>query len=213
MSSDSSNKFSKYEVPYIAPLIFHVVTLINIINITIIIQKILRFIIRNRCIVGVAILVRKTCGYKTNELNIENDRICAVKLVKRGYENVCIISVLLPSTNYSAKYEVPYIAPLIFHVVTLINIINITIIIQKILRFIIRNRCIVVAFNNYFGEHNLARSSTCNSSKGSAGVAILVRKTCGYKTNELNIENDRICAVKLVKRGYENVCIISVNQE
>jgi hypothetical protein len=90
---------------------------------------------------GVAILVRKTCGYKTNELNIENDRICAVKLVKRGYENVCIIGVLLPSS----KYEVPYIAPLIFHVVTLINIINITIITQKILRFTIRNRCIVVA--------------------------------------------------------------------
>jgi hypothetical protein len=37
------------------------------------------------------------------------------------------------------------------------------------------------------------------------------RATCGYKTNELNIENDRICAVKLVKRGYENVCIIGVN--
>jgi hypothetical protein len=53
-------------------------------------------------------------------------------------------------------------------------------------------------------------SSTCNSSKGSGGVAILVRKTCGYKTNELNIENDIICAVKLVKRGYENVCIIGV---
>ena len=53
--------------------------------------------------------------------------------------------------------------------------------------------------------HEIAKdctsSSTCNSSKGSGGVAILVRKTCGYKTNELNIENDRICAVKLVKRG------------
>jgi hypothetical protein len=55
--------------------------------------------------------------------------------------------------------HISYIAPLIFHVVTLINIINITIITQTILRFIIRNRCIVVAFNNYFGEHNLQKRS------------------------------------------------------
>jgi hypothetical protein len=50
-TSDSSNKFSKYEMPYIAPLIFHVVTLINIINITIITQKILRFIIARGLVV------------------------------------------------------------------------------------------------------------------------------------------------------------------
>jgi hypothetical protein len=39
-------------------------------------------------------------------------------------------------TKRIVLYNVPYIAPLIFHVVTLINIINITIITQKILRFI-----------------------------------------------------------------------------
>lgn len=44
----------------------------------------------------------------TNELNIENDRICAVKLVKRGNENVCIIGVLLPSTNYSVEEYLSY---------------------------------------------------------------------------------------------------------
>jgi hypothetical protein len=39
---------------------------------------------------------------------IENDRICAVKLVKRGYENACIIGVLLPSTNYSVEEYLSY---------------------------------------------------------------------------------------------------------
>lgn len=72
------------------------------------------------------------------------------------------------------------------------------------------NICFLHEIAKDFRVFSCTSSSTCNSSKGSGGVAILVRKTCGYKTNELNIENDRICAVKLVKRGYENVCIIGV---
>ena len=70
--------------------------------------------------------------------------------------------------------------------------------------------CFFHGIAKYFRVFSCTSSSICNSSKGSGGVAIIVRKTCGYKTNELNIENDRICAVKLVKRGYENVCKIGV---
>ncbi|CAG2197833.1 unnamed protein product [Mytilus edulis] len=62
----------------------------------------------NRGSGGVAILVRKTFGFKTYNLFVDNDRICAVKLSKHGYESLCIIGTLLPSTNHSIEEYLQY---------------------------------------------------------------------------------------------------------
>ncbi|CAG2187538.1 unnamed protein product [Mytilus edulis] len=62
----------------------------------------------NRGSGGVAILVRKKFGFKTYNLFVNNDRICAVKLSKHGYESLCIIGTLLPSTNHSAEEYLQY---------------------------------------------------------------------------------------------------------
>ncbi|CAC5422531.1 unnamed protein product [Mytilus coruscus] len=51
-------------------------------------------------------------------------------------------------------------------------------------------------------------SCSVNSNRGSGGVAILVRKKLGFKTYNLFVDNDRTCAVKLSKHGYERLFFI-----
>ncbi|CAC5382425.1 unnamed protein product [Mytilus coruscus] len=52
---------------------------------------------------GTAILVRKSPGYKIYNLNLKNDRICSVKLCSKEYQDICVLCVLLPSTNYTQE--------------------------------------------------------------------------------------------------------------
>ena len=50
---------------------------------------------------GTAILVRKSLGCRIVNLQLNNDRICGLKLSLEGYQEMCLICTLLPSTNYS----------------------------------------------------------------------------------------------------------------
>ncbi|CAC5391652.1 unnamed protein product [Mytilus coruscus] len=61
---------------------------------------------------GTAILVRKALNLKIQNLSITNDRICGVKLCSEKYHDMCLICVLLPSTNFSSEVYMSYIAEL-----------------------------------------------------------------------------------------------------
>ncbi|CAG2243946.1 unnamed protein product [Mytilus edulis] len=58
---------------------------------------------------GTAILVRKSLNFKIQNLNIINDRMCGVKLCSDKYYDICLICVLLPSTNFSSEVYMNYI--------------------------------------------------------------------------------------------------------
>ncbi|CAC5373760.1 unnamed protein product [Mytilus coruscus] len=58
---------------------------------------------------GTAILVRKSPGYKIYNLNLKNDRICGIKLCSNEYQDICVLCVLLPSTNYTQEVYLKYL--------------------------------------------------------------------------------------------------------
>ncbi|CAC5363646.1 unnamed protein product [Mytilus coruscus] len=58
---------------------------------------------------GTAILVRKSPGYKIYNLNLKNDRICGIKLCSNEYQDICVLCVLLPSTNYTQEAYLKYL--------------------------------------------------------------------------------------------------------
>ncbi|CAC5364241.1 unnamed protein product [Mytilus coruscus] len=58
---------------------------------------------------GTAILVRKLPGYKIYNLNLKNDRICGIKLCSNEYQDICVLCVLLPFTNYTQEVYLKYL--------------------------------------------------------------------------------------------------------
>ena len=50
---------------------------------------------------GTAIVIRKPKGLKIKNFEIKNDRTCGAFLSNEGYQDMCVLCTLLPSTNYS----------------------------------------------------------------------------------------------------------------
>ncbi|CAC5405466.1 unnamed protein product [Mytilus coruscus] len=58
---------------------------------------------------GTAILIRKSSGFKIKPVEFQNDRICGVILSTDGFQDICVICTLLPSTNYSQDVYLDYL--------------------------------------------------------------------------------------------------------
>lgn len=58
---------------------------------------------------GTAILIRKTLGFKITDLCLHNERMCGVKLSSDNYQDMCMLCILLPSTNFSLDVYFRYL--------------------------------------------------------------------------------------------------------